>query len=183
MGRPEDLEMGITKQGNALGRGCVIKCSSAALSSEFGMKMLLNRFPNDAEKVLAKVGVYSRGPRKGLPRGYVVWEKVEEGGWDYNGGGVIRPGTRNWNVCLSPDPSDRTSVIGEIRDGERKIYEASPEYAAANARTDFLRKIKRALYFRVIAMGELKCGDLDEFHFYMQRARKEIAAIREGVIG
>jgi len=88
-----------TRQGNKLGRGAVVEYKSAPLSGEFGLKMLHAKFPEQAPLYLAKLGVYSRGPRKGQPRGYIHWRKVIEGGWDYhNRSGVLRPGCDGWAI-------------------------------------------------------------------------------------
>lgn len=96
-----------TRQGNRAGRSARYELKCASLSSDFGMKMLRAKFAADAELYLAKLGVYSRGPRKGLPRGYIHWVKVVEGGWDYNprsGRGVMYPGCIEWAVRESMSP-------------------------------------------------------------------------------
>lgn len=94
-----------TRQGNRLGRSFVVEAKAAALSGDFGVKMLRLKFPEQADKVLEELGTYSRGPRKGLPRGYIHWDKVSEGGWNYGHSsfpiGVVRPGSYNW--CVSRD--------------------------------------------------------------------------------
>ena len=104
-----------TEQGNAYGRSCVIQHRSAALSSDFGMKMLRAKFP-DADAILAELGTYSRGPRKGLPRGYVHWTKISEGGFDYEARIVRRPGTEDWRVMPDKNPKGRyISVAGFVK--------------------------------------------------------------------
>lgn len=62
---------------------------SAYLNSDFGMKMAARYF---SEEQLAALPVITRGKRKGMLRGEIVWEKVEEGGWvrEVNGGHVER---------------------------------------------------------------------------------------------
>lgn len=106
--------MGTTVQGNRLGRGAVIERKCAALSGEFGMAMLRRHFADDADAILAALGAYSRGPRKGLPRGYVHWEKVVEGGFDYRDGErcvVNQRGARRWRVLDGAD-ADYSKDIG-----------------------------------------------------------------------
>jgi hypothetical protein len=103
-------------------RGARVEHKSAALSGEFGMRMFEAKFPAAQRPLyLAKLGVYSRGLRKGMPRGYIHWIKVVEGGWDYSDKrrGVLRRGTYEWvvretadecsaEVCVPNDP--RTSI-------------------------------------------------------------------------
>lgn len=102
-----------TAQGNRAGRGAVCEHKAAALSSEFGLKMLNAKFPEGAKLYLAKLGTFSRGPRKGLPRGYIHWVKVVEGGWDYsrNARGVMRPGCIEWIVREGADPESAAVAI------------------------------------------------------------------------
>jgi hypothetical protein len=90
-----------TRQGNKLGRSCVIRDMSAPLSGEFGMRMLRTKFPEHADAVLHHLGTITRGPRKGQPRGVLHWEKVLEGGFHYGEGRVVYPGTRGW--CVTRD--------------------------------------------------------------------------------
>lgn len=61
--------------------------------------------------------VYSRGPRKGLKKGYVHWTKVERGGWhregpSYNGspqGRVLYPGT--WHVYITLTNQELSTTV------------------------------------------------------------------------
>jgi len=102
-----------TAQGNRMGRSVVIEGKAAALSTDFGMKMLRAKFPDEADAILAHLGVYSRGPRKGLPRGYIHWDKIVEGGFHYGEGRVLYPGTRGWRVMPDTNP-EGTSVGNTI---------------------------------------------------------------------
>jgi hypothetical protein len=80
---------------------------SAALSSPFGLELFRRKFGAQADEILAKFGTYSRGPRKGLPRGYLYWQKVTAGGWGnldpwskHGSMGVLRPGSRGYMACI-----------------------------------------------------------------------------------
>lgn len=91
-----------------------IERKSAPLHSDFGRDFLNRRFgERDATLILSLLPTYSRGPRRGLAKGYIHWDKVTVGGWrhDANGlGHVERPGTRNVRVCASNDPDSRGSI-------------------------------------------------------------------------
>jgi hypothetical protein len=58
-----------------------IESKSAPINSEFGMNFACRLFNLTPEELEAKVGRYSRGPRKGLLRGWLVWAKTTKGGW------------------------------------------------------------------------------------------------------
>lgn len=86
-----------------------VERKAAALSGEFGLKFLRSRFGNEvAEMILEHFGTYSRGPRKGLNRGYIVWDKCTEGGWRRTdtGGYVQRRGVMGVRVGLHRNPDD-----------------------------------------------------------------------------
>lgn len=97
-----------TAQGNKLGRAAVREYKFAALSTDFGLKMLHQKFGEQAATFLAILGTYTRGPRKGKPRGYIHWTKVLEGGWDYSRErrGVLYRGTMDWLVSYNGDSSN-----------------------------------------------------------------------------
>lgn len=74
----------------------------AALTTDFGLKVATEKF---GAELIARMPVYTRGPKKGKPKGALTWIKCSEGGWmRMNGGqgGVIRPGTYDWALTLSP---------------------------------------------------------------------------------
>lgn len=78
-----------------------IEHKAAALSGEFGLAFAVRRF---GQALVDIIPLYSRGPRKGLTKGYIVWDKVVKGGWKKDGpgymnGGVVAPGTRNVRLC------------------------------------------------------------------------------------
>lgn len=90
-----------------------LESKSAALSGEFGQSFLKRRFGDDlAAYILETLPKFSRGPRKGLIKGYIHWTKCNEGGWfrsgpSYHGspvGRVIYPGTRDVFISLYSDP-------------------------------------------------------------------------------
>lgn len=75
---------------------------TAALSHEFGQGLALRWFGRDAASLAAEFGTYTRGPRKGLVRGRIVWVKVTEGGWCYAYQCVFRPG-QLFAACLTDE--------------------------------------------------------------------------------
>ena len=71
---------------------------SAPLAGEFGRGLLVNKFGEwEAARILAAFGTYTRGPRKGMQRGYICWSKCTVGGWAheprFGSGYVQRPGS------------------------------------------------------------------------------------------
>lgn len=83
---------------------------SAPLSSDFGRDFLFRKYDAElAQYILDCFGTYSRGPRKGLQKGYINWRKCTSGGWVKDGpaymgdtpvGHVERPGTSRVRVSL-----------------------------------------------------------------------------------
>ena len=85
-----------------------VESHRAALSEEFGRMLLAKKFGTvGADMVLDAFGVYRSGKRKGLPRGYIYWDKVTVGGWSRGEagglGGVRRPGSQCYAVGLGFD--------------------------------------------------------------------------------
>jgi hypothetical protein len=62
----------------------------AALSGEFGQSLAHRWYGLSVDDLRAKFGTSSRGPRKGLPKGVMLWVKINEGGW-VRGIGVMHP--------------------------------------------------------------------------------------------
>lgn len=165
-----------------MGRGARIELRSAALSGEFGMKMLREKFVADADAILARLGVYSRGPRKGLPRGYIHWEKVVEGGFDYRveRRTVVRRGTQEWRVLenANPDSDDVSLVVAH----DRIAAEDAAERARRAAMPPNEQCIERAMKMRKKAHQIMRDdGEFgrEDFHYYMGRARKHLRDARE----
>lgn len=108
-----------------------IERKSAPLNSDFGREFLTRRFgERDAALIYSLLPAYSRGPRKGLLKGFIHWDKVVEGGWchDRDGKGhVERPGTRNVRVCASYD-ADVSISISEHRRYEGETDEQREAY-------------------------------------------------------
>jgi hypothetical protein len=81
---------------------------SAPLYTEFAKEFLLRHFsPAVVEALYANLPTYTRGPRKGMLKGYVHWLKCEVGGWYRGDGGhgyVMRPGSHKITVTLGNDP-------------------------------------------------------------------------------
>lgn len=95
-----------------------VELKQAALSSDFGKQLFVKKFGEQAASMIMEAfGVYKSGPRKGLQRGYLHWEKCTVGGWyrSLNGssqGGVRKPGSRNYRACLGSKelvPQDSTA--------------------------------------------------------------------------
>jgi hypothetical protein len=80
---------------------------SAPLSSDFARSFVERRFGN-ADLIYSLLPKFTRGPRKGLVKGYVTWIKCDRGGWArLNGalGQVLVPGTHDVQICVSSDAS------------------------------------------------------------------------------
>jgi len=166
-----------TSQGNRAGRSCRIEEKSAALSSDFGIKMLRAKFPELADEILARLGTYTRGPRKDLPRGYVTWTKVVEGGWHYGTGRVMYPGTQDWDVRKSADLRD-ASIPGAIIH-ERETAEREAKAAEWDAMSETEKELHRARLARRAAFRCLReDDDREAFHRCMARARKLVRDVR-----
>lgn len=75
----------------------------AWLSGEWGLKVATEKF---GAELIAQMPTYAHGPRKGLPKGALTFVKCTEGGWmriqPTDRGGVIRPGTYDWALTLTP---------------------------------------------------------------------------------
>lgn len=96
-----------------------IEGKGAALSGDFGYAFAVRRF---GQALVDIIPLYSRGPRKGLTKGYIVWDKVTKGGWKKDGpgymnGGVVAPGTRNVRLCWDYY-GDQTLCNGPRYEGE-----------------------------------------------------------------
>lgn len=188
-----------TTQGNRAGRACRFEAKSAALSSDFGMKMLHAKFAEDADAILTALGTYTRGPRKGLPRGYVHWEKITEGGWDYRRDAkcVRLPGTHKWRVLdsefemgLDVSSAAREARERPIREAEQAAHEAAA--LARRAERDALRAklaplaasgkrgeiLAQALVTRLSAHHALRRGDIELFRENIEIALGGIARAR-----
>src|SRR5262245_19761462 len=91
------------------GQYALTEHKTAPLYSEFARPFLERHFaPAVVAALYDKIGTYSRGPRKGMTRGYVHWTKCMTGGWyrphdGSNYGRVIRPGSHNVRVHLTRD--------------------------------------------------------------------------------
>lgn len=87
---------------------------SAPLHCDFARGFLDRHFAPDVIAALYDaMPAYSRGPRKGLKKGYVHWTKCTKGGWFSTGPGdgsggptrgfVMAPGSHRIRVTLGPD--------------------------------------------------------------------------------
>ena len=87
---------------------------SAALHTDFARQFVERRWGKVvADALYAALPQYSRGPRRGMVKGYVHWTKCERGGWVRGGerredgqavGHVERPGVRDVRVRWTCDP-------------------------------------------------------------------------------
>ncbi len=179
-----------TRQGNKAGRSAVSEDRSAALTGEFGMKILREKFPDIADEILIRLGVYSRGPRKGLQKGYVHWRKVTEGGWNYRLGFVEFPGSSQWRVLDGPDANYSVNISAAILQ-ERVTAEEAKRAAEWEALPEWRRLVSRALKLRKRAHEEyaafqrLGYPASEDFRTDMSRARqrlREARVLREGLL-
>lgn len=84
-----------------------------ALSTEWGRKVATEKF---GEQLVGSFPTFTRGPRKGLLKGFICWTKCAEGGWtnnvpDQSGrttglGGVVKPGTSGWRLTMAHPDAD-----------------------------------------------------------------------------
>lgn len=110
-----------------------IERKHSALHTDFAREFMTRRFgETDTSLIYSLLPTYARGPRKGLVRGYIHWDKVTVGGWkrDADGRGhVERPGTRNVRIREDwfGDKEDGMSIAPTRRyenetDAEREKY-------------------------------------------------------------
>ena len=75
-------------------QACTLEFKSATLASDFGLALFKKKFPDSAEKMLAEIGVYTKGKQQGKYRGQLCWVKCVQGGFDYvYRSGVIKRGS------------------------------------------------------------------------------------------
>lgn len=162
-----------TRQGNRAGRSAVIEYRCAPLSSEFGMRMLREKFPDLADEILARLGTVSRGPRLGQQRGTIMWEKVVEGGFDYRSEErrVVHPGTQKWDVGLSGGNSIVAAIHADRLRAEntgRRVWEAiAPKCVLL---------VERATRQHRAAIDAIRDDDSEGFRYWIAKA---LASIRE----
>ncbi len=105
-----------------------IERKSCRLSEDFAVQFVTRRFGNEiAALIFAEMPTYSRGPRKGKTKGFVIWNKVAKGGWvrtgpSYHGspsGHVAIPGTHDVQVVLEL-PEDWNNAYGIHEKGRRE---------------------------------------------------------------
>lgn len=116
------------------GQGAIIETKRAKLSEDFGRELLTKKFTYDgAAMVLAMFGNVSRGPRKGQPRGFIIWSKCIRGGWtrDNGMGRVQRPGAFDFHVSLAWEGG--------------KIAPARANFAEAATHAEYMEYLCRAL--------------------------------------
>lgn len=84
----------------------------AALASDFAREFMVRHFGQQAADAIYEVAPkYQRGPKKGQPKGWVMWTKCTKGGWvrtgAYDGdaqrgnGYVLAPGTHDVRVMFT----------------------------------------------------------------------------------
>jgi hypothetical protein len=133
---------------------------SASLATPFGRDFAMRAFKLTENELAALVGRISRGPRKGMLRGCIVWAKTTSGGWvktgayDWDaqrGNGFVAPKGLVFghglyaNACLAPVKGyDLTANRGDaevraLRDavlgiGQREPVQSVPEAALKRPR-------------------------------------------------
>lgn len=81
----------------------------APLSTDFGRKIAAEKF---GEQIVSTFPAFTRGPRKGLIKGFLCWTKCAVGGWarnhpDHPGrAGVVKPGTSHWRLAMAHPDAD-----------------------------------------------------------------------------
>lgn len=82
---------------------------SAPLDKEWGYNVACEKF---GKALIDSFPTYTRGPRKGKLKGFLVWRQVTEGGWSRELGGVLRPGTDDWRVQFGyPDGDQHGATV------------------------------------------------------------------------
>jgi hypothetical protein len=62
------------------------------MSDSHGPALAAKWFGMSDSEIQAKCGRFAKGANKGKLRGWIVWRKVEVGGWSFKLGGVAKPG-------------------------------------------------------------------------------------------
>lgn len=82
----------------------VVEEKSSPLHAEFSRQFLERHFsPTVVAALYGALPTYSQGPRRGLVKGYVRWDRCIRGGWRHfpsGKSGVQRPGTSNVHVVM-----------------------------------------------------------------------------------
>ena len=108
----------------------------APLAGDWGHKVACEKFGADLVESFPRL---SRGPRAGALKGYLYAIKVEVGGWAHNapgmplGGGVLRPGTRDWCLRMvggDSDPKGHSVVARWTRAGGAEVIQTPAEAEA-----------------------------------------------------
>jgi hypothetical protein len=94
---------------------------NAPLNSEFGWEYATHLF---GEEALAKIPTYTRGPKKGQPKGYLNWKRCSKGGWDRDHG-VCLPNTTvfAW-ITLYPGVPSTMALTGQFLGREQQLAAA-----------------------------------------------------------
>jgi len=188
-----------------LGRGCVLKQHSSALNTEFGMNLFLKKAGADAPAILEQLGKYTRGKRKGTQKGFLVWLKVVEGGYDYQGGrGVLRGGSIEYRVTAHFGTSHENCEIHlenhkqrckEIQDELdtiqqriEKLEQSIKEDSAtldAGIPTDVLERLRanypamKDNYLEIVIWGGAINSDIEESKSDIEDLNKRSEALKE----
>lgn len=87
----------------------------ASLSEEFGKQLALKKTGKTIEELTELMGVYKKGPRKGLIKGYITWMKLVQGGWarTSDGSGYVAafPMSFMYSLVLRSYRAEKESVI------------------------------------------------------------------------
>lgn len=143
-------------------RGCIKQFRFAALSEDFGMELFKKKAGAFADSILAELGTYSRGKRKGKQKGFIHWVKVVEGGFDYGDTNtVLRRGSFDYRVAkefgvqhheceyLLNFDDQRKSLSVQLTETQQKIEEITVE----------IPKLERQLQRAVEKQSEDVWGD------------------------
>lgn len=102
----------------------------AALASDFAREFMVRHFGQQAVDAIYEVAPkYQRGPKKGQPKGWVMWTKCTKGGWvrtgAYDGdaqrgnGYVLAPGTHDVRVMFT-HPAYANDRTVSLEAGQRR---------------------------------------------------------------
>ena len=108
-----------------------ISMGQARLCEDFSREWLTRIIGLEhAASIYSILPKYSRGPRKGMAKGYLTWEKVKIGGWvkgGYGGGRVVRPGrARRIEIRATPDTEGVPVGSQNLIEAVKTIFKVMP---------------------------------------------------------
>jgi len=163
-----------------LGRACELIERRAKLSSDFGLNLLKKKVSAERlEEILNEVGVLKSGPNAGKPRGYIVWNKILEGGFDYQKGRILRGGCVDFYVeyAAIDGKKYKVDIESDSKSKNEQFNERKPEF---EARVSDLEKLIIQCIDGISTWREI--GDSEMVDFYINQKEnheKELRGIEE----